>query len=147
MQFPFALQPKPSRRLRAALVFLHLVAPASLVVATNAPILLAGGVVVVAVSLAWALSRRLPEQLLLLDDGSVRWIEGAMEERTGTLHDASTNFGWLTVLIIRFEEGNSTLQRVVLLRDNLTIEEHRRLQIWLRWIRPFRRASSDVREP
>ena len=100
-----------------------------------------------ALSLAWALSRRLPEQLLLLDQGSVRWIEGAMEERTGTLHDASTNFGWLTVLIIRFEEGNSTLQRVVLLRDNLTIEEHRRLQIWLRWIRPFRHASSAAREP
>lgn len=100
-----------------------------------------------ALSLAWALSRRLPEQLLLLDDGSVRLIEGAMKERTGTLHDASTNFGWLTVLIIRFEEESSPLQHVVLLRDALSAEEHRRLQIWLRWIRPFRRASSNVREP
>lgn len=147
MQFPSALQPTPSRRLRAALVLLHCVALAALVAAVSAPMPLAGGVIVLAASLAWALIRRPPARIVLFDDGTVRSIDSAERERTGTLHDASANFGWLIVLNMRFEEGSPRLQRIVLLRDSLTFDEHRRLQIWLRWVQPFRRASSEGREP
>jgi hypothetical protein len=120
---------------------------AALVAAVRAPMPLAGGVIVLAVSLAWALTRRPPARLILFDDGTVRSIDSAERERTGVLVDTSTNFGWLTVLNMRFEESNPRLQRIVLLRDSLSVDEHRRLQIWLRWVQPFKRTSSEGREP
>lgn len=138
MQFPVTISIMPSRRLRAALVFVHLLAGASVFAALPlvfAAIASAG--LLVSLWQAWRL--QIPLVLTLGKDASLTCRLRPDDE--GLLFEVlpgSTVFGWLLVLRLRGEGYRRTL---IVLSDGTTPMEFRRLQIWMRWVLPFRRAA------
>ncbi len=141
MLFPVTLSIKPSRRLRAALAFVHLAAAIglfSLVTAGIAAVLAAG----LLLSL-WHCVKVASHPLVLTlgDGGGLEWHHpGGTVTKAEALAD-STNFGWLVVLRFRVV-GETRRRTAIVLADSLPAEDRRRLQIWMRWILPFRRESA-----
>ena len=138
MRFPVTLDVKPSRRLRAALVFVHLLAFGGLLAvlptwagAVLAPLLALslwrGFVALRGVRLTLGSDARIE---LVLTDGP----------RVGEVLADSAVFRWLAVLRIRLE-SEQRVRAVVVLTDSVPLADFRRLQVWLRWILPFRKRA------
>lgn len=138
MDFPATISIKPSRRLRAALVFLHLLAGGSLF--ATLPIAIAGSASVVLVLSLWrAWQHQNHLALTLGSDASLAWREQhAGDPVKCEVAPGSTAYRWLVVLHLRGAEGRRTL---LVLPDSATPADYRRLQIWLRWVLPFKRAA------
>lgn len=139
MQFPVTLQFQPSRRLRAALVFVHLAAfSAALTQGIPLAVLVAP---VLGLSLVWIWrSIRVPK-LTICEDGSLMWQISEPDPVAGCVL-SGTAFSWLVVLRIRLETGRAVV--LVAVADSLKPAEFRRLQIWLRWVVPIKSAASSA---
>jgi hypothetical protein len=139
MLFPVTIEIKPSRRLRAALVFVHLAALSGLVT-TLGSWWLALAVPLLLVSLMHALKGLAPVRLTLRQDGTA-----ALETPDGAAVECevlpgSTTFNWLMVCRVRL--ANAAGKRaLVVLKDSVPEEGFRRLQVWLRWVRSIRPAE------
>jgi len=139
MLFPVTIEIKPSRRLRAALVSVHLAALSGLAMtlpswglALAAPLLL--------LSLLHAWRRLVPVRITLRQDGTA-----ALETPDGAAVECevlpgSTAFNWLMVCRVRLEK-TAGQRALVILRDSVPEEGFRRLQVWLRWVRPIRQIE------
>ena len=136
MRFPVTLDIQPSRRLRAAFVFLHLMALFGL-----AGVLPVWSLGIVAPALALSSWRACVAirggRLSLGSDARVEWHPDGMASKPGVILADSTTFSWLTVLRIRLE-GEQRVRSIVVLSDSVSPSDFRRLQIWMRWQLPFR---------
>jgi toxin CptA len=137
---------RPSRRLAALLVLIHLVALAALGTLTLALwIRLA-----LAVALAAALARALRRHALLQGCDAIVEITCAadgrlsLEQRDGTCRDAEVLAGStvhpLAVLLRVRVAGRRAARAVVVFPDSVEDDEFRRLRVWLRWKKPVSRA-------
>ena len=128
MRFPVCVEIKPSRRLRAALLLLHLLAIGAIAALALAwpfsvlaiPLLLVTGYR----ALALAPTRR----FCLEADGGL-----ACDELPAEILPGTTVFVWLVVMRYR-TEGEHRVRNCVVLADSLPADDFRRLRIWLRWI-------------
>lgn len=149
MQFPVTLQFKPSRRLRAALVFAHALALLSVVLLSSAyaspfPIFLAPPILIG--SLVWTWRTVEAPVLVLKQDGSLQWCVAGTEGLQGQLV-GGTVFSWLVVLRIRLEgSAKGQIKVLIALADSLSANDFRRLQVWLRWV-PVRPVDESAEEP
>ena len=132
MNFPVAIDVAPSRRLRAALFFAHVVAIAVLLALMLALPATALAIPLLLVSL-WR-ARRLPPMccFVLQPDGRLDCGEAGGAERPARVLPGSTVFVWLVVLRYRVEGEARNRVRVVL-SDSLPAADFRRLRVWLRW--------------
>lgn len=139
MHFPVTLQFKPSRRLRAALVFAHALSALCLLI--GAPYWHYGllGMLILAFSLTQCLrSIEVPPGLKLMQDGCLLW-----GDQPGRVLAGSVAFASLIVLRVRLEDEGPT-RRLVVLRDSLAPTDYRQFQIWLRWVVPVKPAEGSV---
>jgi hypothetical protein len=148
MKFPVSLHFQPSRRLRAALVFLHLLSAQGVLMLDLLPAALLLPAIVFSLFHTW---RKFQAPVLTLQaDGKLLWQESIQETVAGRVL-GGTAFSWLVVLRIRLDaedggmrgEGRSEGQERVLiaLKDSLKPAEFRRLQIWLRWVVSLKSAG------
>jgi hypothetical protein len=140
MRFPATLQFKPSRRLRAALLFVHLLVFASLL-----PLLPAWSMAAAAVGLFWSLWRswrRIAAPVLILGrEGDLAWQDPGGEPLDVRILAGATVFSWLVVLRVRLDGGGPAGGQgrvLVVLADSLAPADYRKLQVWLRWALPLR---------
>lgn len=148
MKFPVSLQFLPSRRLRAALVFLHLLSALAILVQDLLPAALLMSVIAFSLFHTW---RKLQApQLTLQADGGLLWQESMQEAVAGRVL-GGTAFNWLVVLRVRLEaengegrgerRGEAQEKVLIALTDSLKPAEFRRLQIWLRWVVSLKSAG------
>ncbi|MFC5301105.1 protein YgfX [Azospira restricta] len=136
MRFPVTVEIQPSRRLRAALLFAHLLAAAALVAgAIHYPLLLAG-LPLLGVSLARAWRRSLPQVFRLGEDGALFRVAADGSDSPLELLPGAVVFGWLVVLRVR-AEGQRVPSALVVLADCLPSGPFRALRVWLRWRAKF----------
>jgi len=149
MQFPVTLPFKPSRRLRAALVFAHVLAMLSLLLLPSAyatPSVLILAVPILIGSLFWTWRTAEVPALILKQDGSLIWCTEGSEAFPGLLI-GGTVFSWLVVLRVRLEgPGTGQIKVLLALKDSLSANDFRRLQVWLRWVLPLRTAEESAEE-
>lgn len=149
MQFPVTLQFKPSRRLRAALVFAHVLAMLSLLRLPSAyatPSVLILAVPILIGSLCWTWRKAEAPALTLKQDGVLIWHAMGSEALPGQLI-GGTVFSWLVVLRIRLEgPGTGQIKVLLALKDSLSANDFRRLQVWLRWVLPLRPGEQSAEE-
>lgn len=149
MQFPVTLQFKPSRRLRAALVFAHALALLAVVLLSAeyaTPFLIFPAASILIGSLIWAWRTVETPFLLLKQDGLLQWRTVGAEDCQGQLL-GGTVFSWLAVLRIRLEgPGRSRTKVLIALADSLPPNDFRRLQVWLRWVLPVRPGEENAEE-
>jgi hypothetical protein len=139
MRFPVTLRIKPSRRLRAALVFVHCLSALCLL-SVDTGIYGMLGIVLLIASLVHCWQRLARADLKLAQDGRLFWLgwQGATtEERVGNVLAGSVAFSNLIALRIRLE-GERRTRGLVILRDSLPPKDYRALQIWLRWVLPIK---------
>lgn len=136
MRFPVTLDIQPSRRLRAAFVFVHLMAFFGL--AGVLPVWSLGIVAPLLALSSWRACVAIRGvRLTLGSDGRVEWHPSAKASQAGEILTDSTVFGWLTVLRVRLD-GEQQVRSIVVLSDSVSPTDFRRLQIWMRWRLPFR---------
>lgn len=135
MNFPVVLQFKPSRRLRAALVFLHLLALIALLALELAAWANVVVSIVLCLSLLGAMRSIAAPVLALRADGSVLWQHGGESKSPGRVV-GGTAFNWLVVLRIQMESTaeQNQVRVLVALADSLSPADFRRLQVWSRWV-------------
>lgn len=145
MNFPVVLQFKPSRRLRAALVFLHVLALIALLTLELAAWANAIVSIVLCVSLLGALRSIAAPVLTLRADGSMLWQCGVGSESPGRVV-GGTAFNWLIVLRIQMESTaeQNQVRVLVALTDSLSPPDFRRLQVWSRWVVSVRSAVKNA---
>lgn len=147
MHFPAIVEIKPSRRLRAALVFVHLLGFAATCTAAGRFSVAFG----LLPFLGWSLQRSLrpfkTTRLMLGMAGEIVLEPGSPREGSANLLGA-TAFGWLIVLRLGIDtdpraeldpDAGTTNRRttaLVVLADSVSPADFRRLQIWLRWVVP-----------
>ena len=150
MQFPVTLQFKPSRRLRAALVFSHALALLAVVLLSTeyaTPFLVLPAALILIGSLIWTWRTVEAPFLLLKHDGLLQWRTVESEDCPGQLL-GGTVFSWLVVLRIRLEGAETVRTKVLIaLADSLSPNDFRRLQVWLRWVLPVRPVDENAEEP
>jgi hypothetical protein len=150
MQFPVTLQFKPSRRLRAALVFAHALALLAVVLLSADYVtlfLIFPAVPILIGSLIWTWRTVETPFLILKQDGLLQWRTVGSEDCPGQLL-GGTVFSWLVVIRIRLESAGSGRTKVLIaLADSLSPNDFRRLQVWLRWVLPVRPAEKSAEEP
>lgn len=139
MQLPVTIEIKPSRRLRAALVFLHLAAIAGVGISLPGWAPLASAPVL-AFSLRRAWRGVQPAQLTLRRDGSAAILRVDAQAVECAVMAGSTAFNWLMVWRLRLAD-TATVRDLVILRDSVSQEDFRRLQVWLRWVCPVRSSG------
>jgi len=155
MHYPALLDIKPSRRLRAALVIVHLLAYAALVAALAEVLpgfwrLLPLPPLVLSLRHGWRSQRVL--RIRLERDGRLSWHAGGNDEEICDVLADSTCFSWLIVIRAQCAGGGGEsaapaasqpgrARVAVILADSLPAADFRRLQIWMRWVLPFRRAE------
>ena len=138
MKFPATLQFKPSRRLRAALVFAHALSALCLLASVpNWHYGLVGFSMLLLLLIHCWRGIQAP-YLKLAQDGSLLW-----NDQPGRVLAGSVAFASLIVLRVRLEEGRRT-RSLVVLRDSLTANDYRRFQIWLRWVVPVKPVEGEV---
>ena len=142
MHLPATLDIQPSRRLRAAFVLVHLLALGALL-----PFLPAWAIIMlppVFFLSSWRACDGLKGgRLTLFSDASIEWQHADASGRSGDVLADSVAFRSLVVLRIRLQ-GESQVRAVLVLPDSTTATDFRRLQIWMRWVRPFRRRADAV---
>lgn len=136
MHFPVSLDIQPSRRLRAAFVFVHLIAAVALLLMLpvwwNALAILG-----VLASAAKCWTHRPGARVTLCADGSLEWIVEDGNFVPAEILGNSTCFSHMVILRVKLT-GEKRCRSLVLLADSLSDQEFRRLQIWLRWVVPFK---------
>jgi hypothetical protein len=145
MNFPVVLQFKPSRRLRAALVFVHLLALIA-VLALKLPVWASTAAsIALCVSLPRVLRSISTPVLTLRADGSVLWQCGGGSESPGRVV-GGTAFNWLVVLRIQMESiaEKNQVRVLVAISDSLSPPDFRRLQVWSRWVVSVRSALKNA---
>lgn len=136
MRFPVTLDIQPSRRLRAAFVFVHLMAFFGL--AGVLPVWSLGIVAPLLALSSWRACVAIRGvRLTLGSDGRVEWHPSAKASQAGEILADSMVFSWLTVLRVRLD-GEQQVRSIVVLSDSVSPTDFRRLQIWMRWRLPFR---------
>jgi len=145
MHFPVILQFKPSRRLRAALVFLHLLALLAVLLLVLGILANTIATIVLCLSLLRFLDVVETPLLVLRDDGSLLWQCKEGNQSPGRVL-SGTAFGWLVVLRIELEAtaGKKCVRVLVALADSLSPPDFRRLQVWSRWIVSVRSAEESA---
>ena len=128
MRFPVCIEIKPSRRLRAALSFLHLLAIGAIAALALVWPLFVLAIPLVLVTGCRALASAQTRRFCLAADGGLTCDELPAEILPGT-----TVFVWLVVMRYR-SEGEHRARNCVVLADSLPTDDFRRLRIWLRWI-------------
>ena len=150
MQFPVTLQFKPSRRLRAAVVFAHALALLAVVLLSAdyaTPFLIFPAVPILIGSLIWTWRTVEAPFLILKQDGLMQWRTVGAEDCPSQLA-GGTVFSWLVVLRIRLEGPERGRTKVLIaLADSLSPNDFRRLQVWLRWVLPVRSVDENAEEP
>ncbi len=129
---------RPSRRLLAALAIAHL---GSLAIALAMP-LAAWAKVGLALAILASMAHAIRHQALLRGHNAVVVLKPThgnleVETRNGVrfatiVQGSSFVTPWLTVLNLKSDEQQRAIH-VVLLPDMLTIDEFRRLRVWLKW--------------
>lgn len=137
---------RPSRRLAAALIAVHVAGVGLLLLLPLPTGLQAGAVIVLLASAAYTVShhalrrsRRAITVLSFIDSEQVRLGQRNGNWQTGRVLGSSTVGTVLTVLNIALD-GQRRNDHVVLLPDSLGFDDYRRLRVWLRW---GPRAASD----
>lgn len=143
----FRIGLRPSRRLAAALVGIHILAAGGLVASRLPAAVLAAGLPILIASLVFAVRRHAwlasPRSLVRLDLSDTLEIEA--EDRSGRRLAGAvlgTTFVAPWLVVINFKaEGRRLPHAVVLLPDATDSESHRALRVWLRWRRPAAREQ------
>lgn len=121
---------RASRRLGILVLGLHGLAVLGIVMADiGGPAQLAG-FIVITVSAAATLRRRLPVRLRCLADGGLLMAEPLADWQPAELLAGSLVLPLCTVLRVRID---GRTRSVVVLADSLGAEDFRRLRVWLRW--------------
>ena len=111
MRFPVTLDIQPSRRLRAAFVFVHLMAFFGL--AGVLPVWSLGIVAPLLALSSWRACVAIRGvRLTLGSDGRVEWHPSAKASQAGEILADSTVFSWLTVLRVRLD-GEQQVRSIV----------------------------------
>jgi len=139
MRFPARIEIRPSRRLRAALCFVHLLAATALAISGLPIVATAVAVMVVACSL-WR-CRALPPVIAyrLGDDGILSRYAADGEPVAIDLLPGAVVLAWLVVARVRDDNGRDTL---LAFPDSLPAADLRRLRLWLRWRAKFSGGAS-----
>ncbi|HEX5802052.1 MAG TPA: protein YgfX [Azospira sp.] len=137
MRFPVTLDVKPSRRLRAALVFAHLAAVLALwLSAIDWRLALAGSVLLsLALLVHWRGLR--PWRLRLAADGGLYRLAANDDAAKMAVLPGAVVTRWLVVARVR-DEREGRARALLVLSDSLSPDEFRALRIWLRWLASFR---------
>ena len=136
---PLRIEPRPSRRLLAALVAAHTAAALAVLVAVSQPLVCA---LLLALLLASAVQSVREHgsrgttlfacELQLTGERDCRILRGGTQSVLCRVEDSSYVSPWLVVLHLRMP-GRLRLQHVVLLPDSLDADAFRRLRARLRW--------------
>jgi membrane-bound toxin of toxin-antitoxin system len=125
---------RPSRLLAGILVLAHCLALAAAWVGLGAwARYLAWAGILASLGGCLAQLRRLPASLELHEDGRAVWLTREGERRQGGL--GRSNFVSAALVILELESGGKGRNWVVLMQDSASVEDFRRLKVWLRWRR------------
>ncbi len=141
MRFPVTLDIKPSRRLRAALVFVHLGAIAVLWIGAIPALLATAASGLAGLSFCRCCWRQgLPLRLRLCADGSLLHVAGDDEPVRMEVLPGATVYRWLVVIRLRRVDTPGAMS-VVVLADSLASGDFRLLRVWLRWLAGVRASG------
>ncbi|MCP5269077.1 MAG: hypothetical protein H6943_08570 [Zoogloeaceae bacterium] len=143
MHFPITIRVLPSRRLRAAFFIVHGLALAALIHVTQVPAIAVLGASVLLLSLRACFMATAAQTVTLSKDGMLLWTTLNGDAECLRVLPDSVSFSWLMVL--RMQQENQTGQRsLIILSDSLSPQDYRRVQIWLRWLRPSTPGAETV---
>lgn len=137
MHFPVTLDIKPSRRLRAALVFAHSAAVLALWLGTLDGWLALAGSALLAFSLVLHWRRQQAWRLRLAADGVLYRLVANDDAAKMKVLPGAVVTRWLVVARVRDERGGK-VRALLVLSDCLSPDEFRALRVWLRWLASFR---------
>jgi len=143
VNFPVTLEIKPSRRLRAALCFMHAAAFFSVIAAVSD----AGELAFVAAGLAWSLWNvlrcQVPVCWRLGSDGQLGRAVANSEAVPAAILPGIVVLHWLIVIRVRCQDESSA-RRIVVLADSVGEREFRMFRLWLRWQARFSASAEPA---